>query len=138
MTSNVDKAKQLIAEKTVNMPKSEKLTLACDKLVRDAAGLDTLEEAIKESNKILDAAKKAPPKKRKIEMMAQQEFSADGPALFMGGKNVLRNDPSGKPKPFKVWQQPAEVLDRTSNRILRLRKPHKPDNSPRATTKVAN
>ena len=71
-------------------------------------------------------------KEVRAEMSAQSAFSADGPALFMEGGGSVFHTIGDKTYRTRIWQQPAEVPERTSKRVLRLRR----GKAPRATTKV--
>lgn len=70
------------------------------------------------ANQDIDTPKGKPKKNR---MSTQNQFSADGPALFMGRGKRVSVTLQGHTTKMRIWDQPVEVHDRLSRRDLRVR-----------------
>ena len=78
-------------------------------------------DAAKESKELMEKAKKAK-KKPRTEMLAQTQFSNDGPALFMETRKRIPITLQGCTIKMRLWKQPRNYDERPTRRSLRLRR----------------
>ena len=129
MLANETAALELIAQKQSQFKGKvpSEVVEAGERLLKSAKNLDRLEQFAMDAEEYIGYEPGKPvqatkPKHRKSQMLAQNHFSADGPAIWMSRGKRVQVTLQGHTTKMRLWDQPVEVPDKPSLRVLRLRK----------------